>query len=52
MNSEKQIPGITIATDIIVGYPSESEEDFKETIELVKEIKFQVMNISRNLHQE
>ena len=43
----KQIPGITIATDIIVGYPSENDEDFKETVELVKEIKFEVMNISK-----
>ena len=43
----KNIPGITISTDIIVGYPSESEEDFKETIDLIKKIKPEVLNISK-----
>jgi len=37
----------TIATDIIVGYPTETEEDFKKTLELVENIKFDIINISR-----
>jgi len=45
--ARKKIKGITIATDIIVGYPQESEADFKETINLIKELKFDVVNISR-----
>jgi len=36
----------TIATDIIIGYPSETEEEFEKTIELIKEIKPEVLNIS------
>lgn len=43
----KEIPGITISTDIIVGYPTEDEKDFNETIELVRELKFEVINISK-----
>ncbi len=43
----KEIPGITISTDIICGFPTETEKDFEETIKLVKEIKPEVMNISK-----
>jgi tRNA-2-methylthio-N6-dimethylallyladenosine synthase len=34
------IPNVSITTDIIVGFPSETEEDFKETIDLVNTCKF------------
>jgi len=40
-------PDISIATDIIVGYPSEDEKDFQETYNLIKEIKPEVINISK-----
>ncbi|MHA1506888.1 MAG: tRNA (N(6)-L-threonylcarbamoyladenosine(37)-C(2))-methylthiotransferase [Candidatus Asgardarchaeia archaeon] len=43
----ESIPMVSIATDIIVGFPSESLEDFKESIRLVEEIKPDVVNISR-----
>ena len=39
-------PDITIATDIIVGYPTETEEDFQQTYNLVKEIKPEILNLS------
>ncbi|MEM2947983.1 MAG: tRNA (N(6)-L-threonylcarbamoyladenosine(37)-C(2))-methylthiotransferase [Candidatus Anstonellales archaeon] len=42
-----EIPDISIATDIIVGYPTESEEDFEKTIMLLKKIKPDVVNISK-----
>lgn len=32
--------GISITTDIIVGFPSESDEDFFETVSIAKEVKF------------
>jgi len=37
----------SIATDIIVGYPTETEEDFKKTLEMIEEIKFDVINLSK-----
>jgi len=41
-----EFPDSTIATDIIVGYPSESESDFEKTVELVEEVKPEVLNVS------
>ena len=36
----KQIPGVAISTDIIVGFPGESEEDFEDTLDMVKRVRF------------
>jgi len=41
------VPRLTVATDMIVGFPGESEEDFQETLELVKKVTPDVINISR-----
>ena len=35
-----EIPGITIRTTVIVGFPGETEEDFEQLCEYVKEAKF------------
>ena len=34
------IPGVNITTDLIVGYPTEEEEDFQETVDLVERARF------------
>ncbi|CCU79158.1 tRNA-i(6)A37 methylthiotransferase [Halanaerobium saccharolyticum subsp. saccharolyticum DSM 6643] len=39
-NIQEEIPGASVSTDFIVGFPGESEEDFQKTIDLVKELKF------------
>jgi len=44
---KKQIHGITISTDLILGYPTETEKDFQDSIELVKETKPDILNINR-----
>ena len=36
----KHIPNCSISTDIIVGFPGETESDFKETLDMMKKIKF------------
>nr|WP_175490778.1 tRNA (N6-isopentenyl adenosine(37)-C2)-methylthiotransferase MiaB [Clostridium gasigenes] len=36
----KEIPGVTITTDLIIGFPGETEEDFEDTLNLAKEIKY------------
>jgi tRNA-2-methylthio-N6-dimethylallyladenosine synthase len=36
----QEIPDVTFSTDIIVGFPGETEEDFNETLELAKEIQY------------
>ena len=34
------VPGVTVSTDIIVGFPGETEEDFLETLDLVNTCKY------------
>ena len=43
----KEIPEITISTDVIVGFPSETEEQFNDSLNLIKKIKPDVLNLSR-----
>ncbi len=42
-----RFPNITIATDIICGFPTETEDDFEETLALMKKYRFPVINISK-----
>ena len=43
----KEIPRITVATDVICGFPGESREAFEQTMRLIKEIQPDVVNISK-----
>jgi MiaB-like tRNA modifying enzyme len=46
-NFRRHIPQITIATDVIVGFPGETEHQFEDSLRLIKEIKPDVLNTSR-----
>ncbi len=36
---KKRVPGLAVTTDVLVGFPGESEENFRNTLSLVKKIK-------------
>ncbi|CAA7052403.1 unnamed protein product [Microthlaspi erraticum] len=41
------VPGMQIATDIICGFPGETDEDFSQTVGLIKDYKFSQVHISQ-----
>ncbi|MBD3209853.1 tRNA (N(6)-L-threonylcarbamoyladenosine(37)-C(2))-methylthiotransferase [Candidatus Micrarchaeota archaeon] len=43
----KEIPEATIATDVIVGYPTETEDDFRETLNLLETTRPDITNVSK-----
>ncbi len=44
---KSQIPDVVFGTDIIVGFPGETDQDFQETVNLVKEVGFKVAFVAR-----
>jgi tRNA-2-methylthio-N6-dimethylallyladenosine synthase len=36
----EEVPGVSLSTDVIVGFPGETEEQFQRTVELIREIRF------------
>jgi MiaB-like tRNA modifying enzyme len=42
-----RFPEFTISTDVIVGFPSETQEDFEKTVNLLKETRPDVVNLSK-----
>jgi len=43
----ESFPDLTLATDVIVGYPGESEEAFNSTLEIMKRVQPDVTNVSK-----
>lgn len=41
----KHIPEVAITTDVMVGFPGETEEDFLQTMELVREVAFSKIHV-------
>jgi len=39
---KKKIPGVALSTDIIVGFPTETDNEFDDTLEVVKKVEFNV----------
>ncbi|MFW6118384.1 MAG: tRNA (N6-isopentenyl adenosine(37)-C2)-methylthiotransferase MiaB [Chloroflexota bacterium] len=42
----RKIPQISLSTDIIVGFPGETEEQFEHSLSLLKEIRFDVVHVA------
>ncbi|CAE7235023.1 cdkal1 [Symbiodinium natans] len=42
-----QVPGLFVGTDVICGFPAESEEDHQATLALVRDYRFPMLNISQ-----
>lgn len=42
----KRIPGASLATDVIVGFPGETEEQFMNTYRLLEELRFDVVHVA------
>ncbi|MFQ5812776.1 MAG: tRNA (N6-isopentenyl adenosine(37)-C2)-methylthiotransferase MiaB [Anaerolineae bacterium] len=42
----QRIPGLSLATDVIVGFPGETEEQFMSTYRLLEEIRFDVVHVA------
>lgn len=37
---KREIPGISLSTDVIVGFPTETNEDFEETLDVLRRVEF------------
>jgi tRNA-2-methylthio-N6-dimethylallyladenosine synthase len=41
-----QIPGVALSTDVIVGFPSEAERQFQQTLDLLSELRFDTVHVA------
>jgi len=42
----EEIPGAALSTDVIVGFPTETENQFRQTLDLLSEVKFDTVHIA------
>lgn len=50
--AREKVPGITIRTTMLVGFPGETEEDFQELCDFVQEMKFDRLGVFQYSHEE
>jgi len=48
----ERIPGVSVRSTVIVGYPGETEEEFNELVEFVKEARFDHLGVFSYSHEE
>ena len=41
-----RVPGVAISTDIIVGFPGETEEQYQRTLDLLEEVRFSTVYVA------
>ncbi len=41
-----KIPGVALSTDVIVGFPSETEPQFQQTLDLLSELRFDTVHVA------
>ncbi|WP_407374478.1 tRNA (N(6)-L-threonylcarbamoyladenosine(37)-C(2))-methylthiotransferase [Methanobrevibacter sp.] len=49
---KSEIPDLTLATDIIVGYPTETDDDFRQTVELLEKVGPSLIHLSKYQHRK
>ncbi len=42
----RKIPGVALSTDVIVGFPSETEPQFQQTVDLLSELRFDTVHVA------
>jgi ribosomal protein S12 methylthiotransferase len=50
--AREQVPGIAIRTTFLVGFPGETEDDFQELLDFVKEMRFERVGVFQYSHEE
>jgi len=43
---QSKIPGVALSTDIIIGFPSETEEQFQQTFDLLSDLRFDTVHVA------
>lgn len=50
--AREKVPGIALRTTFLVGFPGETEEDFQELLDFVKEMRFERVGVFQYSHEE
>lgn len=50
--ARERVPGIALRTTMLVGYPGETEEEFKELCDFVREMRFERLGVFQYSHEE